>query len=107
MQLIIKNTHMNALMALRRTGYHFEKLVSETKEISASRSVHQSQFPRFHAYAFIQETHTEHANVTKNLIINLHLDQKRPSYRGTAAHSGEYEGPLIEEELRRIQNILQ
>ena len=38
--------------------------------------------------------------------INLHLDQKRPVYRGTSAHGGEYEGEVVEQEAARIISIL-
>ena len=41
-----------------------------------------------------------------DLILNLHLDQKRPSYEGATAHSGEYEGKIIEDEIERIKQIL-
>lgn len=37
--------------------------------------------------------------------LNLHLDQKQPSYQGSHAHSGEYKGALIEVEVARIKNI--
>ena len=38
--------------------------------------------------------------------LNLHLDQKKPVYRGTVAHSGEYEGEIVAKEIARIKNIL-
>jgi len=34
------------------------------------------------------------------------LDQKKPIYQGTPAHSGEYEGKVVEEETERIKQIL-
>lgn len=38
-------------------------------------------------------------------IINLHLDQKKPSYAGTSAHAGEYEGPVVEREASRLREV--
>ena len=40
------------------------------------------------------------------LFFNLHLDQKKPSYSGSSAHSGEYDGEIIEKEVERIKGIL-
>lgn len=54
-------------------------------------------YPRFHLY--MQETEKQH-------IFNLHLDQKRPSYGKETAHSGEYEGDVVEKEAERIKNLI-
>jgi len=97
MKILIENILENPANALRRCGYHFERRHPDTEEISAARSFGAGGFPRFHAYAKLDG---------KNLKINLHLDQKRPSYSGTAAHGGEYEGELIEQEAERIESIL-
>lgn len=37
------------------------------------------------------------------LMVNLHLDMKKPSYAGTSAHAGEYDGALVEQEAERIR----
>lgn len=103
MQLVIKNISVNPVSALRKAGYHFERALNDTREVSAARTIDRNPFPRFHIYAMLQEG----KGGTKNLAINLHLDQKKPSYRGTAAHSGEYDGALVEAELERIRSILQ
>ena len=55
-------------------------------------------YPRFHLYLKVE---------AKNLILNLHLDQKRPSYKGSPAHAGEHKGKVVEEEAERIKEILQ
>ena len=34
--------------------------------------------------------------------IDLHLDQKKPQYKGARAHNGEYDGPVVEREIARI-----
>jgi hypothetical protein len=76
---------------LRRAGYG--EAPGFRGEISYTRRVRGSDFPRYHAY--IEER-------DGGVQVNLHLDQKAASYQGSHAHSGEYEGPLIEQEMRRI-----
>ncbi|HPV70954.1 MAG TPA: hypothetical protein PKY08_03650 [Candidatus Magasanikbacteria bacterium] len=55
-------------------------------------------YPRFHVYAEEND---------KQLVINLHLDQKKPSYGETHAHSGEYDGEIVEQEGRRLQQEIE
>ncbi len=55
-----------------------------------------SGYPRFHLY--INENDNQY-------ILNLHLDQKRPSYGKETAHSGEYNGKVVEDEAERIENL--
>jgi hypothetical protein len=56
-----------------------------------------SGYPRFHLY--INEKEDQY-------IFNLHLDQKKPSYGKETAHSGEYEGRVVEEEGEKIVDLL-
>ena len=56
-----------------------------------------SGYPRFHLY--LNETSDKH-------ILNLHLDQKRPSYGKETAHSGEYNGEIVEKEADRIKELI-
>ena len=56
-----------------------------------------SGYPRFHLYLKEEE---------KQYIFNLHLDQKRPSYGKETAHSGEYEGGVVEREKERIIDLI-
>ncbi len=80
---------------LHKCGYIEIRNPHKDNEISYARSLDPGRFyPRFHAY--LEER-------GKELTINLHLDAKKPSYAGTAAHSGEYDGPLIEKEASRIR----
>ncbi|MCR4311853.1 MAG: hypothetical protein NUV56_01080, partial [Candidatus Uhrbacteria bacterium] len=53
-------------------------------------------YPRFHLY--VQDA------PNRDIIFSLHLDQKKPSYGSGAAHAGEYSGPIIETEMRRIDS---
>lgn len=104
MKIIIQNLDESMISALRRCGYHFERTLPETGEVSAARSFGPGGFPRFHAYVKMINPSTGSGLV--KMQINLHLDQKRPSYKGTSAHAGEYEGELIEQEVTRIKSIL-
>ena len=54
-------------------------------------------YPRFHLY--IEET-------ARQYIFNLHLDQKKPSYKKETAHSGEYESEVVKKEAKRIEEFL-
>lgn len=80
---------------MRKIGYHF---VSQNKEnYNFIKPVGGDAFPRFDIYLRIEDG---------NLAISLHLDQKRPIYKGTPAHQGEYEGDLVDKEIKRIKELL-
>lgn len=82
---------------LRQCGYVEIANPHKNNEISYARSLDPGRFyPRFHAYLEIDSKGTK---------INLHLDAKKPSYEGVSAHSGEYDGEIIENEVARIKLI--
>lgn len=54
-------------------------------------------YPRFHIYIDHKE---------KGFTVSLHLDQKKASYTGNTAHSGEYDGHLVEVEMEKIKKII-
>ena len=56
-----------------------------------------ANYPRFHIY--IKEG-------GDSIRFNIHLDQKRPSYEGSTAHSGDYDSDIVKEEAKRIQAML-
>ncbi len=89
---------------MRKIGYHFQGEEKEKEEFIFTRP--PKGYPRFHIYLKIDDS-TDSPQEIKNLIFNLHLDQKKPIYKGTTAHSGEYEGELVEKETERIKQILQ
>jgi len=64
-----------------------------------THSLTGNSYPRFHIY--LKEN-----KETGEIIINLHLDQKKPIYKGAPAHSAEYEGEVVEKETERIKNVL-
>ncbi|OGZ58760.1 MAG: hypothetical protein A3B96_03100 [Candidatus Spechtbacteria bacterium RIFCSPHIGHO2_02_FULL_43_15b] len=99
MQIIIQNPRQNLVNALRQCGYHFERHHIQTSEVSAAKNLGIGGFPRFHCYAKLDDD--------KNIVINLHLDQKRPSYAGTRTHGGEYDGELVRQEAERIKKLFE
>jgi len=96
MEFTIKNIKDNIVEVARKIGYIIID-TRENNEYNMVRKINFDNYPRFHIYA-------KHAG--DRLIINLHLDQKRPIYKGTHAHSGEYEGPVVENEADRIREVL-
>jgi len=79
----------------RQVGYHFDR--EENNELVFYRLIHGAAFPRFHLY--VKET-------AAGWEANLHLDQKAPSYHGTAAHAGEYDSEVVDAEVKRIKRAL-
>jgi len=80
----------NLKVTLNRLGYH-----AQTK--SYVRRLSRSSYPRFHLYVKERENGLE---------FNLHLDEKRPSYEGQTAHSGQYDSELVHQEMERIKGVL-
>ena len=84
--------NLNPTETIRRCGYgkiHDRR----TGQESYVRRLGSNFYPRFHVYL-------------EGDYINLHLDQKQASYEGTSAHSGEYDGEVVEQEGERIKNIM-
>lgn len=66
--------------------------------MSFVRVFSRSGYPRFHIYSRLEGA---------DLIVNLHLDQKKVTYGDDTRHHGEYDNsPVVEEEARRLKNIL-
>ena len=89
----------NIYNLMRQCGYCFG---GENKgELAFSRIIGaaRSGYPRFHVYI-------KNDKVSRQTIINLHLDQKKPIYQGAPAHSAEYESEVVEKEAERIKQIL-
>jgi hypothetical protein len=82
----------------RRIGYR-PMGVSSDNEYNLVRPLAGQNYPRFHIYVKKDKDGV--------FYFNLHLDQKQPSYQGSSAHSGEYEGDLIEQEAERIKRTLE
>ena len=88
---------MNPVQLMRRANYAAFR-DPRTKEESFVRKLRAGQFyPRFHTYVVEGE---------QGFQVNLHLDQKQASYRGTNKHGGEYDGPVVEAEGQRLANAM-
>jgi hypothetical protein len=86
----------NIYTLMRRLGYFFQKKDGEKGELIFVRPA--KGYPRFHL--FVKKR-------GENLVFKLHLDQKRPIYKGTPAHAGEYAGEIVKKEAERIKQILE
>lgn len=79
---------------LRDCGY---RLHPKYEDSYIKRLSNTSFYPRWHLYL------KENENIYS---FSLHLDQKKVSYKGQTAHSGDYNEDIIEKEAERIINIL-
>lgn len=99
MKFALKNkTGENIVNLMRTAGYRFLSQDAKNEQLNFVRSIAGNFYPRFHVY--LQEN-----KATKEAFLNLHLDHKKPSYKGATAHSGEYEGGLLEKEAERIKQF--
>lgn len=95
----VKNIQENPLNMFRRLGYTFQHKTEKDNEMSFVRPMSASGYPRFHIYAKLDKT---------NLIINIHLDQKKETYGENTRHHGEYENDgALKEEVRRLKSFLE
>ncbi len=81
----------------RKIGYFCIGRGKNDSEFSFIRPLYGRDFPRFHL--FVRQ------DQGKNILFNLHLDQKKPIYKNSNAHSAEYEGPVVEDEILRIKSF--
>ena len=93
MKITIENPTTHSRNLLRRAGYAMH--TNREGELSFVKRVHGDDYPRFHIYVNKED-------VGKIIEITLHLDGKKPSYEGQKAHSGEYEGEILDTERDRI-----
>ena len=77
---------------MRTAGYYPKNGLSFVREIGGLR------YPRFHIYLDQDKD---------NIVINLHLDQKKPRYKGAKAHNAEYDGKVVEDEAERLKQFFQ
>ena len=83
---------------IRRCGYGKIQDRRNGQASYAKRLSGAGFYPRFHIYILLEG---------ERVVYNLHLDQKRPIYEGVTAHSGEYNGEVVEREAGRIQAEIQ
>ncbi|HCC59790.1 MAG: hypothetical protein A2402_00145 [Candidatus Staskawiczbacteria bacterium RIFOXYC1_FULL_37_43] len=107
MDFIIKNIKENIVSVARKIGYVIID-TKENNEYNLVRKLAGDNYPRFHVYVK-QKLARHNAGALggdNDFEFSLHLDQKKPVYKGQRAHSGEYFGPVVEEEADRIKEIL-
>jgi len=93
-----KSNRENTAEIMRQARYRYMGVSGD--QLSFVRSVSQNPYPRFHVYL-------KEDKQTKEVFFTLHLDQKRMSYKGSNAHSGDYDGELLKEESQRIKDIFE
>lgn len=91
MDIRLENFRESVSYFLRSCGYSIH---GASGEQSFVRRLTRNNYPRFHVYAKMDG---------EDLVVSLHLDQKKPSYEGEHAHSAEYEGELLVGEVERIK----
>ena len=98
MEIVLK-IQGNIYNLMRQCGYYFEG--QDKGELAFCRiiSASKSGYHRFHAHVKIN-------SVARQTYINLHLDQKKPVYKGAPAHSAEYDSEAVKKEIVRIKQTL-
>ncbi len=92
----LNNLNYNIINLMREIGYNPIAQTAEG-ELNCVRPLAGHDYPRFHIYL------KESKDI---LAFNIHLDQKKPSYEGTAAHGGDYESETVKDEVNRIKEII-
>lgn len=85
------------MVFMRRAGYA-AFTDPNTGITSFVKRLGNDYYPRLHVYV---ET-----NKDNRTYINLHLDQKKPSYAGAHAHNADYEGGPVDAEGIRLQGLI-
>ena len=93
---MIEKTEIVNLM--RRVGYLSLGRGRDEAEFSFVRPLGRNGYPRFHLFVRFDKG--------KTAVFDIHLDQKKTVYAGTRAHMAEYDGPLLDDEIARIKNLL-
>ncbi len=96
MEFSIDKSQENIYSLMRRAGY---VSVERKSQFSFIRRIGTTDYPRFHIYLTDEKT-------SNKIILNLHLDQKKPRYSGVRAHSAEYDGRVVKKEAERIKTLL-
>lgn len=94
-------TGFNPENFMRFAGYVHIVDRLENKD-SYVRRLSNDHYPRFHVY--IKEELDRDNRLL--VVVSLHLDQKRASYAGSARHSAEYDGSVVNNEIERLKIAL-
>ncbi len=98
MKLILEKDKLNMApeQFLRKAGYNYIR-DNRRGQDSHVRRLGRGFYPRFHMYAKENES---------QVIFNLHIDQKQPSYAGSHMHNAEYDGEVVETEIERLKGLI-
>ncbi len=97
MKIIFNQPVLDPEKCILRCGYG--KIIDRRmNKISFAKRIHRDFYPRFHVYIMPESGRT---------VFDLHLDQKRPIYEGVTAHSGEYDGEVVEREAARVRGVIE
>ncbi len=101
MRFVLENfSGNNVVMLMRKAGYFLVGEYRENQELNFINPISINDYPRFHIYLRIRLK-------TKELVFNLHLDQKKPVYKKASDHGADYESEAIKREAERILLVLQ
>lgn len=89
---------VNLITILRQAGYHPIHDYN-AKQDSWVRTLGRLHYPRFHLYPTASATAVH---------LSLHIDQKQSTTRFNKGprHAGEYDSPIVQAELARLQRWL-
>ncbi len=88
----------NIVNSMRKAGYLCLGRGKDESELSFVRRIRGDSYPRFHVII--------RSDKGKRIVFNIHLDQKKAVYDGSTAHQGDYDSPIIEEEIERIKKLI-
>lgn len=99
MKFTVKKNELpeSVLNFMRRAGYSYFR-DPRTRQESYIRRLTRNFYPRLHCYVFDQGG---------MITFNIHLDQRLTRYEGQTAHAGEYESPIVREEMERLQAVFE
>ncbi len=101
MKFTVKNKKKHNITTLiRAISYRYLGEDEDRKEIKLIRPLEIGGYPRFHLFLKTEPKNQE-------FLFNLHLDQRKPVYKGAPAHAADYEGEAVEREAERIKQILE
>lgn len=86
---------------LRKAGYTYLPGRGDG-ESSFVRRLAGTFYPRFHIYY----KQGKDKDGYPMLMFDLHLDQKKPGYKGFNRHNAEYDGEVVEREIDRLKSFL-
>lgn len=94
--VILDHLRENEVVLMRRLGYSPHE--NFKGELSFVRRTSNLPFPRLHVYLEQKDR--------QGLFLNIHFDAKRETYEPGKIHSLEKGGEIVEDEVKRIYQIL-